>query len=608
MRRLIFLTLSILIISGCSSTPDSVSDQALSTTSTDSQYEDSDAISELNDTEKLSLASNYLLEQDFNNVRLVLDSMEFERLVPKHQTEFGLLVVELNIKSDRPNDALIWLNGNNSYVFDNLDRKNQIRVSQWRATAWEFNGQFLAAARERIFISSILNSDQLTVNNELIWADLQFVNEDDLLRISKIDDDSDLSGWAALAYTNIKSGKDLELQVDAINKWQKLNKGHPAAKSLPGGLDLLKNLVLERPKHIGIMIPLTGPLKNSGEAIMNGFMTAYYRASATGRMFPKVTFIDTNKESDPIKAYRQLEEAGAQLVIGPLEKKNVRKLKSLNKLPIPVLTLNTTDHDLDIKPNFYQFSLNPEDEATQVAIRANQQGFHRAAILVPANSWGDRIYQAFRSQFNQTSGDVVSVVKYENAANRELIQVVRKLLNLDTSIKRAEIIESIIGENVEYEPRRRKDIDFIFVAAMPSEARQLKPLLDFQYAADIPVYGISTIFSGKVAPDLDKDIESVQFLDMPWQIQSPELKTQAYRVFGEQNVTPYNRLYAMGADIFQLYPRLKQLKFNDASRVHGYTGVLSMDLQGRIKRELSWAVITNGIAVPVKLMPDIDEQ
>lgn len=608
MRRLIYITLSLLIISGCSSTPDSGSDQAVSTDPLTSKSQVFDVLDDMDNTEKLLLANQYIKNQNFVSTQLVVDAINFELLNPAQQTEYGLIIVELYVRSGRTNEALIWLNGNRSFVFDNLTRKNQIQVSQWRATAWEYSGQFLAATRERIFISPILTPEQQLINHELIWADLQFLSLEDLLRLSQINDGSDLSGWAALAYTNIMSGKDLELQVEAISKWQISHKGHPAANSLPGGLDTLKALVLERPTHIGILLPLSGPLKNSGEAIMNGFMTAYYEASTTNRTIPKVTFVDTHKISDPDKAYEQLVRAGAQLVVGPLEKKKVRKLQQSPKLPIPVMALNTSDRNTDIQSGFYQFGLSPEDEATQVAIRAHHQGFYRAAILVPSNSWGDRIYQTFKSQFNQTGGDVVSLVKYENAANRELLQVVRKLLNLDASIKRTEVVESIIGDNVEYEPRRRKDIDFIFIAAMPSEARQIKPLLDFQYASDIPVFGISTIYSGKTAPDLDKDIENVQFLDMPWQIQAPKLKTQAYKVFGEQNVTPYNRLYAMGADIFQLYPRLKQLNSNSTSRIHGYTGVLSMDAQGRIKRELSWAIISKGIAVPSYLEIDAEKQ
>lgn len=447
MRIQIPFLLLILILSGCATkpTPDF---EAIPTAKPikpfDSMPSQVDLIGTMDIASKLELGVLYIENQDFVRTRLVLDSIDFDHLNRMQQSQYGLIITELNIRTGNTQEALAWLTGEKSFVFDQLDTEDQIKVSQWLSTAWEYSGQFLAATRERIFLSPILNEEQSAINHELIWADLQFVSTEELLRLIEIDDGSIISGWAALAYTNIETGRDIEQQVIAINQWQLKNKGHPAAKKLPGGLDFLRTLVAERPKHIGIMLPLSGPNRKSGEAIKNGFMAAYYQAITNGRTTPKVTFVDTDKVKKPESAYDLLIAGGAQLIIGPLEKAKVRSLQASKNLQMPVIALNTSEQNEDTLDNFYQFGLNPEEEAVQVAIRANKLGYKRAAILVPANSWGERIYESFKDEFNSAGGNVVSQVKYANTENRELLQVVRKLLNLDASIQRT----AIVGKSV----------------------------------------------------------------------------------------------------------------------------------------------------------------
>ena len=193
---------------------------------------------------------------------------------------------------------------------------------------------------------------------------------------------------------------------------------------------------------------------------------------------------------------------------------------------------------------------------------------------------------------------------YSTAANRELLEVVRTLLNLDNSIERTALLERVIGENVEYDPRRRKDLDFIFMAAVPTDARQIKPLLDFQFASDVPVLAMSTIYAGRKDPAADKDLEDIHFVDMPWQIDNIALKQHLVDVLGAEAMGPFSRLYALGADAFQLYPRLRQFDSNETARVHGYTGTLSMDASGKLVRELEWAIIDRGVAKPFVLPDD----
>lgn len=62
--------------------------------------------------------------------------------------------------------------------------------------------------------------------------------------------------------------------------------------------------------------------------------------------------------------------------------------------------------------------------------------------------------------------------------------------------------------------------------------------------------------------------------------------------------------YALGVDAYQLYPRLKQLKALRNSKIHGVTGVLRLNEDNVLTRELMWGRFENG---RVTIMPAITD-
>lgn len=53
--------------------------------------------------------------------------------------------------------------------------------------------------------------------------------------------------------------------------------------------------------------------------------------------------------------------------------------------------------------------------------------------------------------------------------------------------------------------------------------------------------------------------------------------------------------YAQGADAFVLHWRLGQLREDPGNRIRGYTGLLNMDVDGRLHRELVPARMRRGV-------------
>ena len=163
----------------------------------------------------------------------------------------------------------------------------------------------------------------------------------------------------------------------------------------------------------------------------------------------------------------------------------------------------------------------------------------------------------------------------------------------------------IIGRRVEHEPRRRQDVDFVFMAAFPAGARQLMPQLAFHHGAELPVYATSHIWSGVPDPTNDRDLDGVVFGDMPWLIAPSEsdrlLREQiGAALAGRGSRLP--RLYAFGADAYRLATGLRRITGDRLASLDGHTGRLSVGANHRIVRRLTWTRFAGG--APASHEPD----
>ena len=73
-------------------------------------------------------------------------------------------------------------------------------------------------------------------------------------------------------------------------------------------------------------------------------------------------------------------------------------------------------------------------------------------------------------------------------------------------MQRYQRLRANIGGPLQFDPRRRQDIDFVFLAADAKAGRLIKSQLKFHYSGDLPVYSTSSIYSrdGRSDSDLDE--------------------------------------------------------------------------------------------------------
>jgi outer membrane PBP1 activator LpoA protein len=472
----------------------------------------------------------------------------------------------------------------------------QQRAAELQAQTYELAGKPLATAQTLVLSSSLAEPEQGRLSR--IWNSLAEAPLDDIRTLSASADDFDLQGWLELALALRGPHLSLEEQSDLIREWQSRWPAHPAAIQLPRELELLASLPEKRPSTVVLTLPLSGPLASAGQAVREGFLAAYYQDQRLTQDATAVEIIDTH-ERDFSSIYAELLMRNPDLIIGPLRKEGVAVLNQDQRLPVPVLALNYLGGENLGEPaeNLYQFGLSPDDEAREIAQRLVAQNRTNVLLFVPDSGWGQRVADAFQQAHEDRGGRVLAERRY--GRQESLRDVVASAFGINKSRNRAIGVEETIGMDVEFEPRRRQDIDAIVLFADPAKARQFKPMFAFYYGGDLPVLGSSGIYEGMPEAGRDADLEGVRFTDIPWILAQPmpPLRQSLRKTFPAL-ASQYDRLFALGADAYLLSSRLPLLEQIPDSQVEGFTGQLTMTPDRQIRREQTWAVFRNGVPQP----------
>ena len=685
-RFILFFTVSLLIgfgLSGCGDPSARVSDPShtekptpIASLLTQAQQLQSPA------SEQLLLQAVRLLRQDgkiaeASNILTTIDGTHLPILLQANfiiETAFQALY---NLDPELAVSILTTDRMNFTNIINQLDTNQSIESSLLRAIAWEHSGNFLAAARERIFIASMLPDEQSTrventyigdpstnktiympigintvktpqdlIHNSLkleksrahntqqIWLNLTALDAEELLPLSLSAAFDETKGWFQLAWLFRAHQDNLDSQISELDHWLTQYPGHPAASPLPESLAILSQLVQQRPNKIALLLPQKGPYLPASRAIQNGFLAAHYtdtknadtrsiasiEASSTNQTHTslQIRVYDSSNTDTFIDTYQRAVLDGAELIIGALQKENVKALQHYSQydetqiekggLPVPTIALNRGENDKQSPSNLFQFGLSPDDEARQVATHALEYEYKNAAVLYPDSPWGERVFNTFNEQWTKFGGTTTASATFDNKGNYS--SAIKQMLMIQQSQSRANQLKRILGIPFEFQPRRRQDIDFVFILASPKQARQIKPLLDFHYAADIPVYATSHIYSGKPKASKDRDINGVEFCDIPWLLATPTETQQNLNHAWPNTASRYRRLNALGVDAYRLHARIQLLTAVPDARFFGATGVLSLSPENLILRELNWAKIKKGTpkAVPKHEPPALKDK
>lgn len=338
---------------------------------------------------------------------------------------------------------------------------------------------------------------------------------------------------------------------------------------------------------IAVLLPLSGAQKKAGDAIQSGFLAALYRAKENKEQVPQVQFYDTENMMDVVNLYTQAVNDGAQLVLGPVKKDNAFQFLALKRIPVPIITLNYMGELTSPRRNIFQFGLSVTDESREIASKAWTKSHKSALIIAPSSSWGRRSAKAFHERWQEKGGKITDTILYSNTVT-DFTPELSSILHIKNSSTRKRNLEKLLGKPLVYTPRRRKDIDMIFLVAYPDRARQIKPTLDFLFAGDIEIYSTSQIYSGSEEVDRNRDLNGINFITTPWSLDLSTLLS------GVSMPPIYRHFFALGIDAYQLHYSLKQMKKNPNHKFYGVTGTLQLNPLGAIKRTQPWAKFRKG--------------
>jgi outer membrane PBP1 activator LpoA protein len=388
---------------------------------------------------------------------------------------------------------------------------------------------------------------------------------------------------------------------NAAEKWALNHPGHPVNESNYADLVRRYSALYPVPSRVAVLLPTQGGLAAVSNAIRDGIVSAYLDNPGDAQLS---FYASGNTPESAISAYMQAREDGAVQIIGPLDLQSTRALSTLSDLTIPVLLLNEQASNVSAisgpKGSVNSLLMSQTEEAALIAERALSQGYKRAVVFVPDTEWGTRVEEAFSQAFNQGNGRIIALSRFNQNNNDQSVMLTR-LLRIEESKQREAELRDWLGIPMDFEPSRRDDFDFIFMAATPTEGRELKPLLRFHDVGDVPVLAMGRVYSGEVLPTADQDLNSVVVPSTRWHLQAAQSKKDMPKSVRNG---AYGSFFAIGEDAWRLLPWLPLMKKDRDLIYPGQLGNLRIEADGRVYRDPAWAQFNNGKLAPYQ-WPDV---
>ncbi len=550
------------------------------------------------------IAIEYLLRgQHLAAAKAQLSRLQSQQ--PQIRGRMQLAHAHIALLENQPNDTLTLLQ---QLSVERLIPRSQISYYYLQARAHEANNDKLKALYARVQMDALLSGEAYAqnANHEHIWRTLMSIPPSQLQQLPQ-PAPAQLAAWVHLA-TLTRSTAKAQLP-QALQNWRSRYPQHPAEKyiivNLLAGYSYNANPSdgsnrVGAVEHIALFLPLSGQFKEPATKVRDGFITAWYGDQKRSK--PTVKIYDVN-DSNVVDMYQQALQKGAQMVVGPMGKNAANALvNAYADFPVPTLLLFEIDElnqpGLRVPQNLYQFSLSPEAEARLVAEKAWSEGHRLAAIVTPEGLWGTRLQDAFATHWERLGGQIVSSSEYGKN-------------NLTGAVREA----------------AHSSAEVFFMASFPTQARRIRPQFRYYGRSSTPLYATSHSYTTEPDEKLDKDLDGVQFVDMPWvllkgfwsdgaqwqqvldaqahmlQPSPSSMYTALQEHWGRRMYGNNKRLFAFGIDAYHVIAYLQTATHNRQRdlRLAGATGLLSLNQRGVVQRQLLWATFKNGIA---QLLPE----
>ena len=338
------------------------------------------------------------------------------------------------------------------------------------------------------------------------------------------------------------------------------------------------------PTRIALLLPLRSEgLGQAASVVRAGFMAAYEREKEQGF---SLTIVETTEAIQDVLSGYNIATRNHDIVVGPLTRSGVTALLQgggVNKLTIALGQPDTPgDAEVILPQQMLVIGLSIDDQARQVANWARtDNSLGKAFAISTGTAWQRRAAKAFGSEWRR------------GGAQLEVMEL--------------GVASGFLNANGLLQLRKRIEIEkpaFLFVALDASQTRQLRQAI----GTDTPMYGTSQLnpytLSDWATVEPLTDMNGVQLVDIPWQVQPDHPATMIYpRPVADPNQRrspDLDRLYALGIDAYRV---AREIALNRTQfELEGVTGKLKIDLYrstARFERTEVPAIYQNGIVVPL---------
>ena len=539
----------------------------------------------------IKVIDSYTKEKRYNKANQIVKNNTFDDQNIELNKRITILDAYEQLESGKPGKTLILLGKLSEHE---IPENFKVAFHEIFAKANLAHGNYIKAAVEQLkLVKYIVSKELVDDNTRIVWEIFESIPKLELedLRFAAPDE---LISWFELAsiYQTYKyQPKKLE---GAIVGWSQHYQNHFAHTLITDDLINKSIQSVQRPSKIGLLLPLRGKHKKSAAAVRDGFLGAWYldKQEKADIQIYDANIININE------IYQQALKDGVDFIVGPLEKEATNQLYNNADISVKILALNRQDlrkEEVGNK-NLIQFGLSPEDEAMQIAEIAIADGYKRALVITPETPWGNRLTDTFTQQWVKLGGEVSESISFIDNTT-DFSTPVKELLNIDKSEQRARELRNKLNIKIHNVERRREDADFIFMAAIPEDARQLIPQIRFHHADNLPIYATSHIFTGIADAAKDIDLNDVIFIDIPWILdieRQLSIIQDALNRNWSQEESQFRRLYALGVDAYNLIPNINRLTNEKNSFLLGETGNLTINSANIVKRNLRKAKFIKG--------------
>lgn len=457
---------------------------------------------------------------------------------------------------------------------------------------------------------------QNTINET--WTYLTSLSNNDQQAITVYPDEATLKGWMDLLWTyqdNIgnnkadnlfsflsqnqdDSDKQKELLKQNISDWVSRYPAHPAALYLPRSIFGKDSYLIDASQtlNIALFVPQSGPYKIYGDAILTGMRDANLFDKDIGQI--KIQVYDTN--AHPMQELvDQAEQDKAQMIVGPFMKKNVEAMEDVES-SLPILALNRLETAPINDNNICYFSLSPEEEARNTALRIYSQKKKAPLLIVPNSTLGKRIAQSFIEEWTALTEQTELPIQFFDNYN-ELLNKINNKINLPLTgtlmqLQNNELQPILDPEADEAEEELNQQNDSLYIYATAKEYILINSLLRAETTAIPPIYLSSITNEANLSRDTRYDLNNTQISDIPLLLDQKSIESLPTYIKDDYFLI---RLYAMGVDAASLSTRFESLQGNKNSILNGLTGVLNSAPTCNILQTLSWGTFKKGNLTPI---------